>query len=109
MTPPDQPGGKFTIHIGEVTGSQVVIGDYNTVTQRLGLSPEEAAELRKVFSDFKSSVAAGAPAEVRSEAVARAGELERAVVAEEDRKSTRLNSSHQIISYAVFCLKKKNK
>src|SRR5258708_16553911 len=27
----------------------------------------------------------------------------------EDRKSTRLNSSHQIISYAVFCLKKKIK
>src|SRR5258708_14133674 len=28
---------------------------------------------------------------------------------EVDRKSTRLNSSHQIISYAVFCLKKKKK
>src|SRR5258708_35613078 len=28
---------------------------------------------------------------------------------QEDRKSTRLNSSHQIISYAVFCLKKKKK
>src|SRR5574340_1323667 len=27
----------------------------------------------------------------------------------EDRKSTRLNSSHQKISYAVFCLKKKKK
>src|SRR2546430_3482303 len=27
----------------------------------------------------------------------------------EDRKSTRLNSSHSQISYAVFCLKKKNK
>src|SRR5438477_9857911 len=27
---------------------------------------------------------------------------------EEDRKSTRLNSSHMSISYAVFCLKKKN-
>src|SRR5256885_12991632 len=26
---------------------------------------------------------------------------------EEDRKSTRLNSSHLVISYAVFCLKKK--
>src|SRR5207244_13557432 len=26
-----------------------------------------------------------------------------------DRKSTRLNSSHQIISYAVFCLKKKSR
>src|SRR5258708_13647592 len=30
-------------------------------------------------------------------------------ILERDRKSTRLNSSHQIISYAVFCLKKKNK
>src|SRR3712207_8386346 len=29
-------------------------------------------------------------------------------VTEEDRKSTRLNSSHANISYAVFCLKKKN-
>src|SRR5258708_29605760 len=28
---------------------------------------------------------------------------------EADRKSTRLNSSHQIISYAVFCLKKKKR
>src|SRR5438105_11203300 len=29
--------------------------------------------------------------------------------ARRDRKSTRLNSSHEWISYAVFCLKKKNK
>src|SRR5258708_13530665 len=29
------------------------------------------------------------------------------LIANADRKSTRLNSSHQIISYAVFCLKKK--
>src|SRR5437868_13166634 len=29
--------------------------------------------------------------------------------ADEDRKSTRLNSSHVSISYAVFCLKKKKK
>ena len=28
---------------------------------------------------------------------------------EQDRKSTRLNSSHALISYAVFCLKKKKK
>src|SRR3712207_8826766 len=31
-----------------------------------------------------------------------------ALEAEADRKSTRLNSSHANISYAVFCLKKKN-
>src|SRR2546426_5564838 len=30
-------------------------------------------------------------------------------LAEPDRKSTRLNSSHLVISYAVFCLKKKKK
>src|SRR2546426_9116052 len=29
--------------------------------------------------------------------------------AERDRKSTRLNSSHLVISYAVFCLKKKKR
>src|SRR5258708_16299749 len=34
---------------------------------------------------------------------------DRLVTLDRDRKSTRLNSSHQIISYAVFCLKKKNK
>src|SRR5258708_27060052 len=32
---------------------------------------------------------------------------DRGIGAARDRKSTRLNSSHQIISYAVFCLKKK--
>src|SRR5260221_7481216 len=31
-----------------------------------------------------------------------------ATAATQDRKSTRLNSSHTVISYAVFCLKKKN-
>src|SRR5207244_10583268 len=36
----------------------------------------------------------------------RAARLSR-IELEKDRKSTRLNSSHQIISYAVFCLKKK--
>src|SRR5258708_17768701 len=49
--------------------------------------------------------------------ILRAGEgtLDRLGLAEsppspgEDRKSTRLNSSHQIISYAVFCLKKKKR
>src|SRR3712207_7600605 len=35
-------------------------------------------------------------------------EMRRMRFALEDRKSTRLNSSHANISYAVFCLKKKN-
>src|SRR5258708_22273326 len=45
---------------------------------------------------------------VRHDAVAVCDEVwEQVVFDGQDRKSTRLNSSHQIISYAVFCLKKK--
>src|SRR5256885_10415851 len=39
-----------------------------------------------------------------TDAIVRLAEAARA----RDRKSTRLNSSHLVISYAVFCLKKKN-
>src|SRR3712207_8549124 len=38
----------------------------------------------------------------------RYGRVDRPVGVAVDRKSTRLNSSHANISYAVFCLKKKN-
>src|SRR5205807_9658577 len=64
-------------------------------------SPSIAADVKRVLTP-EGSVAARrhrggtAPAQVRK-AVARA----------RDRKSTRLNSSHLVISYAVFCLKKK--
>src|SRR2546422_5888689 len=37
------------------------------------------------------------------------GDAQSAIGRHRDRKSTRLNSSHGYISYAVFCLKKKNK
>src|SRR2546421_9745930 len=49
----------------------------------------------------------GRPPHGRPQAPARAGEVVHEVA--EDRKSTRLNSSHDQISYAVFCLKKKKK
>src|SRR3712207_7929743 len=44
--------------------------------------------------------------DVVADAAALAGDVRAALG--EDRKSTRLNSSHANISYAVFCLKKKN-
>src|SRR3712207_7772125 len=43
-----------------------------------------------------------------AEGAARIGQLALAVGSPGDRKSTRLNSSHANISYAVFCLKKNN-
>src|SRR6267143_3848224 len=45
----------------------------------------------------------------KSSGVHRHGVSFRSRVPRRDRKSTRLNSSHSSISYAVFCLKKKNK
>src|SRR2546430_7261267 len=56
------------------------------------------------------ALAAGLPAQI---VVTRRISMEeralRTICAGRDRKSTRLNSSHSQISYAVFCLKKKNK
>src|SRR5215216_7498067 len=55
---------------------------------------------------FRSAAAPRRPArEARRDPRGRGAR--RARPAPADRKSTRLNSSHQIISYAVFCLKKK--
>src|SRR2546422_6896418 len=58
---------------------------------------------------FRSSIGAFAAKGIR--VVDNAPEELRELVVEmmEDRKSTRLNSSHGYISYAVFCLKKKKK
>src|SRR2546429_3670211 len=54
---------------------------------------------------FRSAAAAEAAAS-RTPIVPKAGSAAEATA---DRKSTRLNSSHGYISYAVFCLKKKKK
>src|SRR2546427_11586556 len=45
----------------------------------------------------------------RSRSSARCARNRSHLAEDRDRKSTRLNSSHSQISYAVFCLKKKNK
>src|SRR3712207_8518390 len=61
------------------------------------------ADPRHRAADLPRSRRAGAPLSVR-----RAGrEHHRHQDGAQDRKSTRLNSSHANISYAVFCLKKK--
>src|SRR5438034_6047130 len=58
----------------------------------LRFPPEDARALAKALGELAAD-----PARAR------------ALGAAADRKSTRLNSSHTVISYAVFCLKKKNK
>src|SRR3712207_8654617 len=75
---------------------------------RVGVEPHHAADVRAlghVRGELRDPVALAVPA-----ALGRAefGEHHRLARGESDRKSTRLNSSHANISYAVFCLKKKN-
>src|SRR5207302_11478495 len=69
-----------------------------TTQDFLGLSDADAS-----FIEFKLKLAQSLRA-IRLKR--RIGQVQ---VAKLDRKSTRLNSSHVKISYAVFCLKKKNK
>src|SRR5688500_19648922 len=61
----------------------------------------ELVELRQSLDPLAASLAAGRRTD---EELAVMG----SVLDGLDRKSTRLNSSHLVISYAVFCLKKKN-
>src|SRR2546430_11744938 len=53
--------------------------------------------------------ARGPPVRLRPARAAASTVLRARVQARRDRKSTRLNSSHSQISYAVFCLKKKKR
>src|SRR2546426_7498743 len=74
--------------------------------------PSNGATKRMAFPQFRTAIhrrARQLPARMGSGAFhrAKAHEVRRAF--DRDRKSTRLNSSHLVISYAVFCLKKKKK
>jgi hypothetical protein len=76
----ESAGGKFNIKLGDVHGGQVVVGDYAHVTQNVGLSPKETAELKEVFGDLRTEVAEKAPPDKREAALSEAKELERAIV-----------------------------
>src|SRR5690606_40977719 len=82
------------------------------ISQRLRVVRDVVAD--EAGDEVVAVVVAGLHAQVQRVAGGVAGGLQqlRAELAVEelvDRKSTRLNSSHVKISYAVFCLKKKNR
>src|SRR5690348_10547466 len=97
------PKGRNVV-IDKKFGSPTVTKDGVTVAKEVELpDPYEnmgAQMVKEVAS--KTSDAAG-------DGTTTATVLAEALYKEGDRKSTRLNSSHPSISYAVFCLKKKNK
>src|SRR5688572_32044856 len=71
---------------------------------------EEQRLVARVAQEEREEVARRAvgPVEILDDEDQRRTLRQSAEDAEQDRKSTRLNSSHSQISYAVFCLKKKN-
>jgi hypothetical protein len=83
MSAESPSSGKYNIQMGNVTQGQVVIGDYNTVSQKVGLTPLETEELRSLFDNLKGAVTAQADPDQRDEALANAAELERSIVAEQ--------------------------
>src|SRR5689334_24503872 len=62
---------------------------------------------RRPAAERPRAVRGGEPAPVEAPAVGHPPAAQAGAVVGRDRKSTRLNSSHSSISYAVFCLKKK--
>src|SRR3989454_6001795 len=63
-----------------------------------------------IYADFDGDqMAVHVPLSFESQTEARVLMISSNNVLKPDRKSTRLNSSHLVISYAVFCLKKKKK
>src|SRR5438552_4579265 len=74
------------------------------------MSAQKSCFLRKKYGSWKRSAATIALAEYTITTPAESSTTaapKSQTSGVRDRKSTRLNSSHQIISYAVFCLKKK--
>src|SRR5260221_9472174 len=80
-----------------------------------GAEAERRNEIAARLSAVRARIAAACRAAGRSSdevtliAVTKTRPVSDIRLLREDRKSTRLNSSHTVISYAVFCLKKKKK
>src|SRR5205807_8953593 len=84
--------------------SQVAGAALEAPQQRKGERSPERGNPRPAPAPAPGALPFGRQAQAGGRALGRALEEPRAG----DRKSTRLNSSHLVISYAVFCLKKKN-
>src|SRR5437773_2186806 len=102
-------GERFTILVYGFVFSRIQTGDgkvgfvYSNLiaVDRSGASVQQTASPRMVTAADKVAIKTAPAAQAAPSAPAQ-------VAPAQDRKSTRLNSSHITISYAVFCLKKKN-
>src|SRR5437879_688918 len=95
-----QPG-KFILHTDAGTDLLILLSDQVSVLR----VPPGAKDLSAASKITVGDIGSGDRVLVRG----RVSDEQKSMLAVSDRKSTRLNSSHRCISYAVFCLKKKKK
>src|SRR5574341_405780 len=106
--------GDVTIG-GDVVGRDKIINNIQNIAQRALTFAEEAAREHELEAErlAQGVVTFAQRLGARASEAADTGKggpykgLLEYRLSDADRKSTRLNSSHQLISYAVFCLKKK--
>src|SRR3712207_3780769 len=94
------PGKRYTLPHARILMHQPSAGLGGTAAD-ITIQAEMLGRLKRQVNELQ---AAHSGQDV--EQIARDSERDRWFSPEEDRKSTRLNSSHANISYAVFCLKK---
>src|SRR3712207_5704972 len=97
-----QPGRGGQLARSAGAGVQLMAKEGDMATLRLA-----SGEMRMVRAEGRATVGVIGNADHQNVTVGKAGRKRHMGVRPQDRKSTRLNSSHANISYAVFCLKKK--
>src|SRR5215216_7878021 len=115
----NDPPGLATVLVGEDPASAVYIGGKQKATHEVGMrgfdhrlaADAPQADVEALLGDLNgdprvSGILLQLPTPGHIDGAGLTWLID---PAKEDRKSTGLNSSHQIISYAVFCLKKKKK
>src|SRR2546430_14170996 len=120
---PSQANGQLIKQNGKIVGSRIVGQSFTepgyfhsrpssagtgydpTSSSGSNLGPTNKLLIERVRSDVQKLQAENPHVPIPVDLVTASG----SGLGPEDRKSTRLNSSHSQISYAVFCLKKKNK
>src|SRR5258708_5992001 len=90
-----------TVHLRSAIGVAATTGDIPTYWSDHAITPEALRLIQHLLDSLDARLVMELGSGVSTLLIAHAFRRKG------DRKSTRLNSSHQIISYAVFCLKKK--